>query len=53
MVFIISSLLIAISFGLGFVLKRKAPNLHFLMCVLISFAIALMVAAAVVGKFEP
>lgn len=53
MVFIILGTLIAISFGLGFALKRKAPSLHFIMCVLISFTLVLMITAAIVGKFEP
>jgi hypothetical protein len=57
-VFIISGVLIviAISIGLGFALKRKVPELHIIMCLLISFAIVLMSVAAItkeLGGFGP
>ena len=56
MVFIILSALIAISIGLGFAFKRKVPELHITMCLLISFAIVLLIAATTakaLGGFGP
>jgi len=47
MAFIILSGLIAISIGPGFALKRKVPNLRIIMCLLISFAIVLIITAAI------
>jgi hypothetical protein len=55
-VFIILGALIPISVGLGFALKRKVPELHIIMCLLISFAIVFMIVAAMakeLGGFGP
>jgi hypothetical protein len=51
MVFILLGVLIALSVGLGFALKRKVPKLHIIMCLLISFAIVLIIAAAALRGF--
>ena len=56
MIFLVLSALIAISIGLGFALKRKVPELHIIMCLLISFAIVFMIVAAMakeLGGFGP
>ena len=53
MVFILLIAVIAISIALGFALKRKVPKLHIIMCLLISFAITLTIAAAMLRAFGP
>jgi membrane-bound ClpP family serine protease len=46
--FIVLGVCSVISVVLGFVIKRIMPKLHMLMCLLISFAAALVIAAAII-----
>jgi len=55
-VFIVLGVLIAISIGLGFALKRITPHLHIIMCVLLMFATVLIIAVTIakeLGGFGP
>ena len=45
MAFIVLGACVVISLALGFAIKSKIPELHLIMCLLISFAIALLIAA--------
>jgi hypothetical protein len=49
-------LLTSASIGLGFALRKQAPKLHIIMCLLISFLVVLMFftgIAVALGKLGP
>jgi hypothetical protein len=56
MLFLILVLIVGTSIGLGVGLKKKAPKLHIIMCLLISFLAVLMIftgIAVALGKLGP
>jgi hypothetical protein len=55
MALVILTILTGISIGLGFALKKKAPKLDIIMCLLISLLVVLMLfigIATALGKLE-